>query len=124
MDTKLYVGNLPYRITEEELKNLFSQAGTVQSVSLIKDRYSGESKGFGFIEMTNQAEMENAIRMFNDYSFENRQLKVNIAKPREDRGGGFNRRGGNSFGKGGGGRNDRRGGGGGGKDQRGGGSYY
>ena len=123
MDTKVYVGNLPYRITEEELKDLFSQAGTVQSVSLIKDRYSGESKGFGFVEMSNQAEMEKAIHMFNDYSMENRQLKVNIAKPREDKAGGYKSRGGNSYGKGGGGKNDRRGGGGG-KDQRGGGNYY
>ena len=126
METKLYVGNLPYRITEEELKTLFSQAGTVQSVSLIKDRFSGESKGFGFVEMSNQAEVEKAVRMFNEYTMENRQIKVNIARPREDRGpgggggGGFNRRGDSS--NRGGPRNDRRGGpGGGGKDRRGGG---
>lgn len=121
METKLYVGNLPYRISEEELKTLFSQAGTVQSVSLIKDRFSGQSKGFGFVEMSNQAEVENAVRMFNDYSLENRQLKVNIARPREDRGGGGFNRHGEGSGRGNQ-RNDRRGGGGSyGKDRRGGG---
>ena len=87
MDKKLYVGNLSYSTTETDLQELFSQAGTVESAILIKDRSSGRSKGFGFVEMSSQAEAEEAIRMFNDYEFGDRALKVNIARPKEDRGG-------------------------------------
>ena len=91
METKLYVGNLSYDTTEEELRTLFAQAGTVTSVNLIKDRGTGRSKGFGFIEMDNQSELENAIQMFNGYSLGDRELTVNIARPREERKpGGYN----------------------------------
>lgn len=90
MGMKLYVGNLSYNTTEDELRTLFAQAGTVSSVDLIKDRDTGSSKGFAFVEMSTQNEGENAIRMFNGYSLDNRELRVNLAKPREDRGqGGF-----------------------------------
>lgn len=94
---KLYVGNLPYSATEDELRTLFAQAGTVSTVELIKDRDTGSSKGFAFIEMSSQSEGENAIKMFNGYSLNNRELKVNIARPREERkpyGGGYQDRGG------------------------------
>jgi RNA recognition motif-containing protein len=102
METKIYVGNLSYDTKEEDLRELFAQAGTVASVALIKDRDTGQSKGFAFIEMSNQAEAEKAIQMFNSYSLANRPLKVNLARPKEDRG------------FGGGGYGDRRGGSGGG----------
>jgi cold-inducible RNA-binding protein len=102
METKIYVGNLSFATTEEQLKELFSQAGTVASAALIKDRDTGQSKGFAFIEMSNQAEAEKAIQMFNGKSFADRELKVNLARPREERGsggygrgGGYNRDGGN-----------------------------
>jgi RNA recognition motif-containing protein len=85
METKLYVGNLPYSATEEGLTTLFSEAGEVTSAVIIKDRDTGQSKGFGFIEMKNQEAMEKAIKQFNGYMMEERALKVNIAKPREDR---------------------------------------
>ena len=67
METKLYVGNFPYDTTEEDLRNLFAQAGTVEAINLIKDRASGRSKGFAFVEMTNQSELEKAIQMFNNF---------------------------------------------------------
>ncbi len=85
MESKVYVGNLSYSTTEEELRALFAQAGTVVSVALIKDRDSGQSKGFGFIEMSNQVEAEKAISMFNGYHMGERELKVNLARPREER---------------------------------------
>lgn len=110
METKLYVGNLPFDVEEEELKTLFSQAGEVKSVLLIKDKYSGKSKGFGFVEMDNQENLQNALKMFASYSFKDRILKVDMAKPKEDYRPSFenrNRRGGG----GGGGRRDNRGGG-------------
>jgi cold-inducible RNA-binding protein len=103
METKIYVGNLSYDTTEDDLRTLFAQAGAVASVALIKDRDTGQSKGFAFVEMSNQAEAEKAIQTFNGYTLANRPLKVNLARPREER----------SFG-GGGGYGDRRGGGGGG----------
>lgn len=86
METKAYVGNLSFSTTEEELKEMFSEAGTVVSVTLIKDRDTGQSKGFAFIEMSNQAEVEKAIQMFNGKTVGNRELKVNLARPREERG--------------------------------------
>jgi RNA recognition motif-containing protein len=86
MDNKLYVGNLPFRTTEEELRALFAQAGTVVSVSLIKDRDTGRSRGFAFIELSTQAEAEKAVSLFNDTPLDNRTLKVNLARPREDSG--------------------------------------
>ena len=85
MDVKLYVGNLPFSIDEEKLRTLFNEAGTVVSVSMIKDRYTGESRGFAFVEMTTQVEAEKAMGMFNGYFLDNRELKVNLARPREDR---------------------------------------
>jgi RNA recognition motif-containing protein len=85
MDTKLYVGNLSYSATEQELQELFGQAGTVVSATIIKDRETKRSKGFGFVEMSSQAEAENAIKMFNGFSLSNRELTVNIARPREER---------------------------------------
>jgi RNA recognition motif-containing protein len=97
METKLYVGNLSYETSEEDLRTLFAQAGTVESVDLIKDRSSGMSKGFGFVVMSNQSELEKAIQMFNNYNLGQRQLTVNIARPRQERNqGGFggNRQGG------------------------------
>ena len=105
MESKLYVGNLSYSTTEDDLRTLFFQAGTVASVALIKDRDSGQSKGFAFVEMSNQTEAQKAITMFNGYSMNDRQLTVNMARPREERsGGGFGgNRGGNS--RGGGNRN-------------------
>lgn len=117
METKLYVGNLSYSTTEEQLQELFGQAGTVVSVAIIKDRDTKRSKGFGFVEMSNQAEAEKAISMFNSYALDNRNLTVNIARPREERGGGGGYGGYRGGGGGGGGGRDRRGGGGG-RDRR------
>ena len=91
MDTKLYVGNLSYTTTEDDLRALFAQAGTVTSVTLIKDRYTNRSKGFAFVEMSNQVDAQNAIRMFNSYSLNDRSLTVNVARPREERSGGSRR---------------------------------
>ena len=84
-EKKLYVGNLSYDTTEEELQALFSQAGTVASVELIKDRYTGHSKGFAFIEMSSQSDLEKAINTFNGYNLSDRAIKVSIARPREER---------------------------------------
>ena len=87
MNSKLYVGNLSYSTTEDELRNLFFEAGTVASVALIKDRDSGRSKGFAFIEMSNQAEAQKAIEMFNGRSLGDRELRVSLAQQREERDG-------------------------------------
>lgn len=94
MEIKLYVGNLPYSTTEDDLRTLFAQAGEVKSVAVIKDRDSGTSKGFGFIEMGTQEEAQKAISTFDGYSMGDRQLKVNMARPREERSGFGNNRGG------------------------------
>jgi cold-inducible RNA-binding protein len=127
MEIKLYVGNLSFSTTEDELRTLFAGAGTVVSAELVKDRFTGSSKGFAFVQMGSQAEAEKAISMFNGYSLGGRDIKVNPARPREEsgRGGGFgggNRGGGygNRGGQGGpgGGHNRRPGGGGGGGGQR------
>lgn len=106
MESKLYVGNLSYATSEEDLRELFAQAGSVVQVALIKDRDTGQSKGFAFVTMASQVDAENAIRMFNGKSVGNRELKVNVARPPEDRprGGGFG--GGGNRGGGGGRRND------------------
>jgi len=84
MDVRLYVGSLPRTTTEDELKTLFAQAGTVTAVEVIKERKTGESKGFAFITMPDQAEAEKAISMFNAYKIGENELKVNVAKPRTD----------------------------------------
>jgi RNA recognition motif-containing protein len=85
MSTRLYVGNLSYGTSEDALRQLFTKAGTVVSVAVIKDRETGRSKGFGFVEMSSPAEAEKAISMFNGNSVDNRVLKVNLAQPREER---------------------------------------
>ena len=111
MEVKLYVGNLAYSTTEADLRMLFAQAGNVATVDLIKDRDTGQSKGFAFITMGTQSEAQKAISMFNAFSLNDRELKVNTAKPREERGGYGNR--GGAFGRGGGGgprKGSRRGG--------------
>ena len=83
METKLYVGNLSYETTEDDLRSLFSQVGTVNDVALIKDRDTGSSKGFAFITMNSQDEANKAIQQFNGQSLGNREMKVNTARPRE-----------------------------------------
>jgi len=94
MEAKLYVGNLSYNTTEDNLRELFMQAGGVVSVALIKEPGTNRSKGFAFVEMSSQAEAQKAISMFNGYSLDERQLNVNVARPREERGGGGFRPGG------------------------------
>jgi RNA recognition motif-containing protein len=83
METKLYVGNLSYETTEDDLRSLFTQVGTVNEVALIKDRDTGSSKGFAFVTMNSQDEANKAISQFNGQSLGNRELKVNAARPRE-----------------------------------------
>ena len=96
----LYVGNLPYETTEAELSKLFGEYGQVESAKIITDRDSGRSKGFGFVEMADRGEGERAMAELNGHSLNNRQIKVNEAKPKRDNRGG----GGGGFGRGGGGR--------------------
>src|SRR2546425_5294397 len=105
MESKLYVGNLPYTIGEDDLRQLFSQAGEIKEVALITDRDTRQSKGFGFVEMATQAEAEKAIHMFNDYDLDGRRLTVNMARPRTEgtRGGGRGGYGGGGYGGRGGG---------------------
>jgi RNA recognition motif-containing protein len=86
MDVKLYVGNLAKSTTEEELKNLFSQTGTVALVEVVKDRDSGQSKGFAFVTMNDQGQAEAAITKFNGSSLADHEIKVNVAKPKVERG--------------------------------------
>ena len=102
MPSKLYVGNLAYSVSNDDLQQLFSQVGQVQSATVITDKFSGQSKGFGFVEMTTAEEVANAIRQFNDTELKGRNIKVNEARPRE---GGFG--GGNRDRNGGGGRGKR-----------------
>lgn len=121
MESKLYVGNLSYDVTEDDLRSLFSQAGEIKDVALILDRDTRRSKGFGFVEMATQAEAENAIRMFNEQDLKGRRMTVNIARPKTDSGGrGGYGGGGGRGGYGGGGGGGRGGYGGGGRDRRGG----
>ena len=88
MSTKLYVGNLAFQTTSHDLEQLFGQAGTVQSASVVEDRDTGRSRGFAFVEMSNESEANSAIEQFNGKEVGGRALKVNEAKPRENRGGG------------------------------------
>lgn len=88
MSMKLYVGNLAFETSSNELQTLFAQAGTVESVSLIEDRETGRSRGFGFVEMSTKEEGAKAVEQFNGKDLGGRTLKVNEAKPRENRGGG------------------------------------
>jgi RNA recognition motif-containing protein len=106
--TNIFVGNLSYQTTEDELHSAFSAFGTVDRVSIVRDRETGQSRGFGFVEMPNGPEAEKAIQALNGREFSGRALNVNEARPREERGGGG---GGRGFG-GGGGRGGRGGGGG------------
>src|SRR5215204_866609 len=123
MSIKLYVGNLSFQTSSEDLRELFGQAGTVESASVVEDRDTGRSRGFGFVEMATKEEGEAAITQFNGKEFNGRNLTVNEARPREDRGnrGGGGGRGGFGGGRGGGGGGGRGGyGGGGGGGGRGG----
>jgi len=118
MSTKLYVGNLPFASTAQDLQDLFSQAGTVAGVDLIFDKFTGRSRGFAFVSMSTPEEAKAAIEKFHGYAIEGRNLTVNEARPKEERAprpfeGGGERRGG--FG---GGHGDRRGGFGGGHGDR------
>ena len=88
MSTKLYVGNLAFQTTSQDLEQLFGQAGTVQSASVVEDRETGRSRGFAFVEMSSQEEATSAIEQFNGKDVAGRALKVNEAKPRENRSGG------------------------------------
>ena len=116
METKLYVGNLSYTTTEEDLQTLFTQAGSVSSVMLIKDRDTGRSKGFAFVEMGTPAEAQKAITQLHGSKFCDRDLTVNVARPREERSGGGGGGGwGGGFRSGGPGGGGGRGGGGGGR---------
>jgi RNA recognition motif-containing protein len=112
MGTKLYVGNLSFRTTSEELREAFSAAGTVESASVIEDRETGRSRGFAFVEMATPEEAAAAIEQFNGKDFGGRNLTVNEAKPRADRGGLGGYGGGGGGGRGGyrGGRDRDRGG--------------
>ncbi|MDD5350640.1 MAG: RNA-binding protein [Chthoniobacteraceae bacterium] len=116
MNNKLYVGNLPFSVTEPDLQDLFGQAGTVSDVMLVQDKFTGKSRGFAFVTMSSEGEAQSAIEQFHGKALEGRPLTVNVARPREERppgaGGGrsFERRGGSGGGYGGG---ERRGGGGG-----------
>src|SRR4029077_2661671 len=105
MGTKLYVGNLSFNTTENELQELFAQAGAVQEVTLMQDKFTGKSRGFAFVTMSSEQEAQNAITQFNGKSVEGRSLTVNEARPREPRppgGGGGGGRGGYGGGGGGG----------------------
>jgi RNA recognition motif-containing protein len=96
MEVKLFIGNLSFSTKEEDLRNLLAQAGTVISADLIKDRSTGESKGFAFVVMGSQADAAKATQMFNGYMLDNREIRVGLARERDAAGGG--------------GYNDRRGG--------------
>ncbi len=121
MVKKLYVGNLAFQTTSQDLQELFAQAGTVESASVIEDRDTGQSKGFAFVEMSTEEEAAAAIEQFNGKEVAGRALKVNEARPKENRsggggrggfggnrGGGGGNRGGGGYGRGGGGNQGRR----------------
>ena len=110
--TKIFVGSLPFSTTEEQLQELFKAHGAVTKATLINDRETGRSRGFGFVEMPNDAEAQAAITAINGSTLEGRQIVANVARPMETRGGGG---GGRGFGGGGGGRGGFGGGGGGGR---------
>ncbi len=109
MGRKLYVGNLPDSVNQQSLQDTFSQCGTVESVNVIMDRDTGQSKGFAFVEMSSDSEAQKAIQELNGSSLDGREIKVNEAKPKAPR----DNRGGGGYGGGGGGRGDRGYGGGG-----------
>ena len=99
MPSKLYVGNLAFGVSNSDLEELFSKAGQVQSVAVITDKFSGQSRGFGFVEMANAENASKAIQQFNDTELKGRNIKVNEAKPRESSFGGGNRGGGSGGGE-------------------------
>jgi RNA recognition motif-containing protein len=114
MSMKLYVGNLSFNISNQELTDLFSTAGTVESANIVEDRETGRPRGFAFVEMASKADGQNAIAQLDGKELDGRNLKVNEAKPREERGGGGRGGYGGGGGRGGyGGGGGRRGGGGG-----------
>ncbi len=116
---KLYVGNLPFQANEEELGNWFTQAGvTAANITLVRDRFSGQPRGFGFVEINSDEEAERAIQALNGHDFMGRNLVVNEARPPREGGGGGRGRGGFGGGRGGGGGGGGRGGGGGGGRRR------
>jgi cold-inducible RNA-binding protein len=121
MPTKLYVGNLAYSVTNEDLEGLFSQAGKVDSAVVVVDKFSGQSRGFGFVEMADSNDAARAIEEFNETELKGRNIRVNEARPREGGGGGGPRGGGGGGGYGGPRGGGGGGGGGGGRDRRGGG---
>ena len=92
MAKRLYIGNLSYGVTEKQLRELFSQAGEIASVDVITDKYTGQGKGFAFVEMATDTATEDAINRFNGYSLDEREIAVNEARPRADRPGGGPRR--------------------------------
>ena len=100
MNKNIYVGGLPYSVNDERLREAFSAHGTVESANVITDKFTDQSRGFGFVEMSTQQEAEAAIEAMNDTELDGRNLTVNMAKPRADRGGG-------GGGGGGGGRRER-----------------
>jgi RNA recognition motif-containing protein len=124
MSIKLYVGNLSFNTSSDDLRDLFAGAGTVESASVVEDRETGRSRGFGFVEMSTKEEADAAIQQFNGKDFGGRNLTVNEARPREDRGGNRGGGGGGRGGFGGGGGGGRGGYGGGGGGNRGGGGGY
>jgi cold-inducible RNA-binding protein len=89
MGRKLYVGNLPYEVGENDLQTLFAEAGTVDTVTVMRDMATGRARGFAFVEMGTDDEAQKAIRQFNEYSMGGRNLTVNEARPRPERSGGF-----------------------------------
>jgi cold-inducible RNA-binding protein len=89
MARKLFVGNLPYTAGEQELQDLFGQAGSVESVNVMRDQATGRARGFAFVEMATEEEAQKAITQFNNYSFGGRNLTVNEARPKPERSGGF-----------------------------------
>jgi cold-inducible RNA-binding protein len=101
MSTKLYVGNLSFDTSSQDLETMFAEAGTVQSASVVEDRDTGRSRGFGFVEMSTKEEAQTAISSFDGKDVDGRNIKVNEAKPRE------NRSGGGGYGNGGGGNRNR-----------------
>ena len=103
MSMKLYVGNISFDTSVNDLQNMFGEIGTVESANIIEDRETGRSRGFGFVEMASKAEGENAIAQMDGKEVDGRNLKVNEAKPQENRGGGGGNRGGGGYGGGGGG---------------------
>lgn len=109
MGSKIYVGGLPYAATEQQLSDLFAQHGTVASARVITDKFTGQSRGFGFVEMSSDEEAQKAIAALNGTQMDGRTLTVNEARPQEPRSGGGGRGG---FGGGGGGRSGGGGGGG------------